>query len=63
MNSSRQLREGIRERIANLEAIYEVLEEEIEETALDVAVTLRNMRTGAGWFSRLRRLFGGRRRR
>jgi uncharacterized protein YoxC len=63
IDASRQLREGIRERVANLEAIYEVLAEEIEETALDVAVTLRNVRTGAGWFSRLRRLLRGRRRR
>jgi uncharacterized protein YoxC len=63
VKASRQLREGLRERVANLEAIYEVLEEEVEETALDLAVTLRGFRTGAGWFSRLRRLLGGRRRR
>ena len=43
MRASRQLREGLRERLANLEAIYEVLEEEVEETALDVAVTLRDL--------------------
>ncbi len=63
VRASRQLREGLRERLANLEAIYEVLEEEIEDTALDVAVTLRTFRSGAGWFGRLRRLLGGRRRR
>jgi hypothetical protein len=62
VNASRRLREGLGVRVANLEAIYEVLEEEVEETALDFAVTLRNFRTGAGWFSRLRRLLGRRRR-
>jgi uncharacterized protein YoxC len=63
VRASRQLREGVRERIANLEAIYEVLEEEVEETALDLAVTLRRFRGGAGWFGRIRWLLGGRRRR
>jgi uncharacterized protein YoxC len=63
VRASRQLREGVRERLANLEAIYEVLEEEVEETALDLAVTLRTFRGGAGWFGRLRWLLGGRRHR
>lgn len=63
VQASRQLREGVRDRLANLEAIYEVLEEEVEETALDVAVSLRNFRSGVGWFGRLRWLLGGRRRR
>ncbi|HEY7682777.1 MAG TPA: hypothetical protein VH879_09055 [Gemmatimonadales bacterium] len=63
VKASRTLREGVRERIANLGAIYEVLEEEVEEAALDLAVTLRRVRTGAGWFGRLRRLLSGRRRR
>jgi len=48
--------ERVRERLANLEALYDVLEEEIEETALDVAAGLRSLRRGAGWFARLRRL-------
>jgi hypothetical protein len=61
--ASRALREGLRARVANLEAIYEVLEEEIEETALDVATTLRTMRSGVSWYGRLRRLLGGGRRR
>lgn len=61
--ASRALREGLHARIANLEAIYDVLEEEIEETALDVATTLRTLRTGASWYGRLRRLLGGGRRR
>ncbi len=63
VRASRQLREGLKDRLANLEAIYEVLEEEIEDTAVDVAVTLRTFRSGAGWFGRLRRLLGGGRRR
>jgi len=63
VGASRALRAGLRQRIANLEAVYEVLEEEVEETALDVAVTLRTFRTGAGWYARLRRLMGRRRRR
>lgn len=63
VQSSQALRQGVQERIRNLEAIYEVLEEEIEETAIDVAVTLRTFRTGRGWFSRIRRLLLGRGRR
>ncbi len=63
VRASRQLREGLQERLANLEAVYEVLEEEIEDTAIDVAVTLRTFRSGAGWFGRIRRLLGGGRRR
>jgi uncharacterized protein YoxC len=63
VQASRQLRAGVRERVANLEAMYDVLEEEVEETAIEVAVTLRGLRRGAGWFGRLRRLLGGGRRR
>ena len=54
--ASRRFREAMHDRLANLDAIYEVLEEEVEETALDVATTLRTMRSRAGWFGRLRRL-------
>jgi predicted nucleic acid-binding Zn-ribbon protein len=63
VGASRALRQGLQKRIANLEAVYEVLEEEVEETALDVAVTLRTFRSGAGWYARLRRLMGRGRRR
>jgi len=63
VRSSQALRQGVQERIRNLEAIYEVLEEEIEETAIDVAVTLRTFRSGRNWFSRIRRLLLGRGRR
>jgi hypothetical protein len=63
VSSSRALREGLQSRLQNLEAIYDVLEEEVEETALELAVTLRGVRSGVGWFGRIRRLLGlGRRR-
>ncbi|MDH4131276.1 MAG: hypothetical protein OEW17_04890 [Gemmatimonadota bacterium] len=60
VKASQSLRHGLRERLHNLEAIYEVLEEEVEETAIDVAVTLRTFRSGRGWFARIRRLLLGR---
>lgn len=60
--ASRALRVGVTERMRNLEAVYEVLQEEVEETAIDVAVTLRRFRRGVGWFGLVRRLLGGRRR-
>jgi hypothetical protein len=56
--SSHQFRLGVQERIANLEAIYDVLEGEIEETALDLATTMRAFRTRAGWYRWVRRLLG-----
>lgn len=56
--SSQQLRIAVQERIANLEAIYDVLEGEIEETALDVATTMRSFRTRVGWYKWVRRLLG-----
>jgi hypothetical protein len=68
--TSRRLRERVEagserlaERLDNLEALYEVVEEEITEAALDLTATIRTIRTGAGWFGRIRRLLGGRRRR
>lgn len=63
VEGSRALREGITERMANLQAIYEVMEEEVEETALDVAVKLRTFRSGIGWFGTIRRLLRGARER
>jgi uncharacterized protein YoxC len=59
VEGTRQLREGITERMANLQALYEVMEEEVEETALDVAVKLRTFRSGVGWFGTIRRLLRG----
>jgi hypothetical protein len=70
MATSRQLRgqveagaERLRDRLANLEALYDVVEEEVEETALDLTAALRTVRTGAGWFAPLRRLLRRGRRR
>ena len=60
VKASQSLRHGLEERLHNLEAIYEVLEEVVEETAIDVAVTLRTFRSGRGWFARIRRLLLGR---
>jgi uncharacterized protein YoxC len=54
--ASQALRAGLREKLTNLEAVYDVLAEEVEETAIDAAVTLRNFRTGASWFGMIRRL-------
>ena len=59
VESTRALREGLTERMANLEALYDVVEEEVEETALDVAVKLRSFRSGMGWFGLVRRLLRG----
>lgn len=63
VRTSRRFREGVTDRIARLDAVYEVLGEEVEETALDLAVTLRSIRSGVGWFGILRRLLSGGRRR
>ena len=53
----------IRERLEDLDALAEVMQEELEETALDVAARVRSVRTGAGIIGRIRRLLvrGGRR--
>ena len=63
VRTSRRFREGLTERIERLDAVYEVLGEEVEETALDVAVALRKVRTGAGWFGLVRQLVSRGRRR
>ncbi len=47
VGASRALREGLHAaRLQNLEAIYDVVEEEVTETALDLAVTLRRSARG-----------------
>jgi len=60
---SRRLRRSVRrgagrvkERLDDLDALYEVVRGEVEETALDVAATLRTVRTGASALSRIKRL-------
>jgi len=47
----------VQERLADLQALYDVVEEELEETALDVAATLRRLRLGTSLATRLRRTF------
>ncbi len=44
-----------REKLLDLEALYDVVHEEVQDTALDVASTLRSVRRGGGVLSRLRR--------
>lgn len=55
--------ERLAERLEHLEAVYDLVEEELTEAALDLTATVKTLRSGAGWFGRLRRLLGGRRRR
>ena len=43
-------------RLEELDALYEVVSAEVTETALDVAATLRSVRTGASALSRIKRL-------
>jgi uncharacterized protein YoxC len=50
-----------RHRLADLDALAEVVQGEVEETALDVAAALRSVRTGRGVIGRIRRLLRGRR--
>ena len=69
LDTSRRLRRGllhgarrVRGRLEDLDALYEVVHNEVEDTALDVAATLRSVRTGASALGRIKRLlFRGRR--
>lgn len=54
----RDLEHGVRRvksRLAELDALYEVVHEEVEDTALDVAARVRAVRQGASVVGRLRR--------
>jgi hypothetical protein len=46
----------VRTRLSDLDALYEVVHDEVQDTALDVAATLRTVRTGAGALARIKRL-------
>ncbi len=49
---------GVRQvkvKLRDLDALYEVVHEEVEDTALDVAATLRSVRAGAGMVGKIRR--------
>lgn len=71
VRTSRRLRrrarngaDRIEERLQDLDALYEVVHEELEEAALDVATLVRTVRTGGGFLGRIRRFLpGGRSRR
>ncbi len=67
--TSRHLREDLecgmqraRERLADFEAVVEVVQEEVEDAALDFTAALRTVRTGTGVIGRLRRMILPRRR-
>jgi methyl-accepting chemotaxis protein len=46
----------IQTRLEDLESLYDVVHEEVEDTALDVAAALRAARSGNGMLGRVRRL-------
>ncbi len=46
----------IEERLEDLDALYGVVHEEVEDTALDVAASLRSFRQGNGMIGRVRRM-------
>jgi methyl-accepting chemotaxis protein len=46
----------IQARLQDLESLYDVVHEEVEDTALDVAAALRAARSGNGMLGRVRRL-------
>ncbi len=52
-----------RRRLADFDAVVEVVQEEVEETALQLTTTLHNVRTGRGMVEQLRQLIRPRRRR
>jgi hypothetical protein len=63
VRTSRRVRRSVsrgvrqdRHRLAALDALYEVVHDEVEDTALHVAATLRSVRGGAGALARIRRL-------
>ena len=43
-------------KLADLETLYDVVHDEVEDTALDVAAALRSARQGNGMIGRVRRL-------
>ncbi|MEO6057861.1 MAG: hypothetical protein ABIQ49_13585 [Gemmatimonadales bacterium] len=51
----------VEDKLADLETLYDLVHGEVEDTALDVAATLRSVRRGSGIFGRVRRLLVARR--
>lgn len=63
LTTSRKVRRGVargmrrvRGRLEELDALYEVVHDEVEDTALDVAAALRSFRKGTSALERIRRL-------
>jgi hypothetical protein len=48
--------DNIEAKLADLETLYELVHEEVEDTALDVAAALRTSRQGDGMLGRVRRM-------
>ena len=48
----------LEERMSDLDALYEVLYEEMKETGLEVGVTMRRLRRPGSWWGKVRRLIG-----
>jgi hypothetical protein len=48
--------DNIEAKLADLETLYDLVHEEVEDTALDVAAALRTSREGNGMLGRVRRL-------
>jgi hypothetical protein len=48
--------DNIEAKLADLETLYELVHEEVEDTALDVAAALRTSRQGNGMLGRVRRM-------
>jgi hypothetical protein len=64
VDSSKDLRARIRRatnaaevRLSDLETLLDIVYEEVEDTALDVAAALRTTRRGAGVFAAMKRAF------
>ncbi|HEX6106039.1 MAG TPA: hypothetical protein VFZ26_10670 [Gemmatimonadales bacterium] len=51
----------VESRLADLETLYDLVHDEVEDTALDVAAALRSARAGNGMLGRVRRLLVPRR--
>jgi methyl-accepting chemotaxis protein len=49
-----------RRRLADMDALVEVMQEEVEETAIDAATAMRTLRTGRGVFGQVRRFLAPR---
>lgn len=55
--------ERVEQRLEDLDALYEVVYEEVADTALSAASTVRTLRTGGKWVRRIRRFLPRSRRR